>query len=79
MKERFDIKGMTCAACQANIEKAVKKLGVDDVSVNLVSETMNVSYNKEKISENDIIEAIEKIGYGASPKDKKIKQKILEK
>ena len=71
MKERFDVTGMTCASCQANVEKAVKKLGVDDVSVNLVSETMNVSYDKEKISENDIIKAVEKIGYGASPKNKK--------
>ena len=71
MKERFDVTGMTCASCQANVEKAVRKLGVDDVSVNLVSETMNVSYDKEKISENDIIQAVEKIGYGASPKNKK--------
>ena len=44
MKERFDVTGMTCASCQANVEKAVKKLGVDDVSVNLVSETMNVYF-----------------------------------
>ncbi|WP_049690868.1 heavy metal translocating P-type ATPase [Anaerococcus jeddahensis] len=69
MKERFDVTGMTCASCQANVEKAVRKLGVVDVSVNLVSETMNVSYDKEKISEDDIIKAVEKIGYGASPKN----------
>ena len=79
MKERFDITGMTCASCQANVEKAVRKLGVDDVSVNLISETMNVSYDKEKISENDIIKAVEKIGYGASPKNNKKEKSINEK
>ena len=71
MKERFDISGMTCASCQANVQKAVEKLGVDFVNVNLISETMTVSYDDGKISENDIIKAVEKIGYGAKPKNKK--------
>lgn len=79
MKERFDVTGMTCASCQANVEKAVRKLGVDDVNVNLVSETMNVSYDKDKISEDDIIKAVEKIGYGASPKNKKKEKNLKEK
>lgn len=72
MKERFDVSGMTCASCQANVQKAVEKLGVDFVNVNLISETMTVSYDNGKISENDIIKAVEKIGYGAKPKNKKI-------
>ena len=71
MKERFDVSGMTCASCQANVQKAVEKLGVDFVNVNLISETMTVSYDDGKISENDIIKAVEKIGYGAKPKNKK--------
>ena len=71
MKERFDVIGMTCASCQANVQKAVEKLGVDFVNVNLISETMTVSYDDGKISENDIIKAVEKIGYGAKPKNKK--------
>lgn len=79
MKERFDVTGMTCASCQANVEKAVRKLGVDDVNVNLVSESMNVSYDKDKISEEDIIKAVEKIGYGASPKNKKKEKNLKEK
>lgn len=70
MKERFDVSGMTCASCQANVQKAVEKLGVDFVNVNLISETMTVSYDNGKISENDIIKAVEKIGYGAKPKNK---------
>ena len=72
MKERFDVSGMTCASCQANVQKAVEKLGVDFVNVNLISETMTVSYDDGKISENDIIKAVEKIGYGAKVKNKKI-------
>ena len=71
MKERFDVSGMTCVSCQANVQKAVEKLGVDFVNVNLISETMTVSYDDGKISENDIIKAVEKIGYGAKPKNKK--------
>lgn len=71
MKERFDVSGMTCASCQANVQKAVEKLGVDFVNVNLISETMTVSYDDGKISENDIIKAVEKIGYGAKVKNKK--------
>lgn len=70
MKERFDVSGMTCASCQANVQKAVEKLGVDFVNVNLISETMTVSYDDGKISENDIIKAVEKIGYGAKVKNK---------
>ena len=71
MKERFDVSGMTCASCQTNVQKAVEKLGVDFVNVNLISETMTVSYDDGKISENDIIKAVEKIGYGAKVKNKK--------
>ena len=69
MKERFDVSGMTCASCQANVQKAVQKLGVDDVNVNLISESMTVDYDTDKITNDDIIKAVEKIGYGASLKD----------
>ena len=79
MKERFNVTGMTCASCQANVQKAVEKLGVENVNVNLVSETMNVSYDENKISNDDIINAVEKIGYGASPvSEKKSKSKNSE-
>ena len=70
MKERFDISGMTCASCQANVQKAVQKLGVNDVNVNLISESMIVDYDSDKINNDDIIKAVEKVGYGASLKDK---------
>lgn len=70
MKERFDVTGMTCASCQANVTRAVEKLGVNEVNVNLISESMSVDYDPNKLSSQDIIDSVEKIGYGASVKDK---------
>ena len=71
MKERFDIEGMTCASCQANVTKAVEKLGVDSVNVNLVSESMTVEYDDSKLSTDDIVNSVDRIGYKAIPKDNK--------
>ncbi len=56
--------GMTCAACAAHVEKAVKKIGADNVSVNLLMNRMTVDTD---ISDEDIIRAVESAGYGASP------------
>ncbi|MDO5026417.1 MAG: heavy metal translocating P-type ATPase [Tissierellia bacterium] len=66
MKERFDISGMTCASCQANVQKAVERLGVNEVNVNLINESMSVDYDPDKLREDDIIKAVSDIGYGAS-------------
>lgn len=68
MKQRYDVTGMTCSACQANVTRAVKKLGVNDVNVNLINESMSVDYDESMISDDDIINAVENIGYGASLK-----------
>lgn len=65
MKKRFDVSGMSCAACQSNVTKAVEKLGVNEVNVNLISQSMSVDYNPDIVSDEDIITAVEKIGYGA--------------
>lgn len=62
MKKVFDISGMTCAACAAHIEKAVKKVGVSDVSVNLLLNRMTVDTD---ISDDTIINAVIGAGYGA--------------
>ena len=70
MKQRFDVYGMTCASCQAAVDRAVKKIGADDVNVNLINESMTVNYDPQKISENDIISAVSKAGYEARLKDK---------
>jgi Cu2+-exporting ATPase len=61
--DRYEITGMSCAACQARVEKAVAKLdGVDSVAVNLLTNTMQV---EGKAGEREIIEAVIKAGYGA--------------
>ncbi len=66
--ERFEISGMTCAACQANITKSVKKLdGIADAQVSLLSERMTVSYDEGKTDTEKIIKAVTEIGYGAAP------------
>ena len=46
MKTKFDVTGMTCAACQAHVEKSVRKLpGVSQVNVNLLQNNMTVEYD----------------------------------
>lgn len=60
----YHVTGMTCAACSAHVEKAVKSVnGVTSVSVNLLTNSMNV---EGTASEHDIVAAVEKAGYGAS-------------
>lgn len=62
--DKYIVTGMTCSACQAHVEKAVSKLeGVDKVSVSLLTNEMTVDGSA---SSSDIIEAVEKAGYGAS-------------
>jgi len=69
--EKYDITGMSCAACSSRVEKAVKNTdGVNDVSVNLLTNSMIVSYD-DSISSKDIINAVEKAGYGAKLKGEK--------
>nr|WP_300660909.1 heavy metal translocating P-type ATPase [uncultured Acetatifactor sp.] len=67
MKERYHISGMTCSACSSHVEKAVNKLaGIEKASVNLLTETMEVSYDEGKLGREEIEAAVEKAGYGAS-------------
>ena len=65
--EYYNITGMSCAACSARVERAVSKLpNVDEVSVNLLTNTMSVKGNAKS---SDIIAAVEAAGYGASLKN----------
>lgn len=66
MKKKFKIEGMSCAACQAHVNKAVSKLNVNDCNVNLLTNIMEVDYDPLVISEKEIINAVIKEGYGAS-------------
>ena len=67
MKERYHVTGMSCSACSSHVEKAVNKLeNVENASVNLLTETMDVTYDETKITSAEIIDAVVKAGYGAS-------------
>lgn len=64
--EKFDVLGMTCSACSSKVQKNVSKLsGVKEASVNLLKNTMSVSYDPEIINSQDIIKLVEKVGYKA--------------
>lgn len=64
-KCQYMVTGMTCAACQAHVEKAVSRVpGVDKVTVSLLTNSMSV---EGKASAGDVVEAVEKAGYGAKP------------
>lgn len=70
---QYNVTGMSCAACSARVEKAVSSLdGVSSCSVNLLTNSMGV---EGTATSNEIIEAVEKAGYGASLKTKNKKAK----
>ena len=67
--EKYAVQGMSCAACSARVERAVSELeGVREVSVNLLTNSMTVSYD-ESLSSADITQAVTNAGYGASLAD----------
>ncbi|WP_432738015.1 heavy metal translocating P-type ATPase [Maridesulfovibrio sp. FT414] len=66
MESKFEIKGMTCSACSARLERVVGNMdGVDKASVNLASETMSVVHNPEIVSAADIVATVLMAGFGA--------------
>ncbi|MEG2082342.1 MAG: heavy metal translocating P-type ATPase, partial [Oscillospiraceae bacterium] len=68
MKEKFNITGMTCSACSSRVEKSVAKLeGVQNATVNLLTNSMQVDYDSDALTQGDIIGAVVHSGYGAVP------------
>ena len=71
MKEKFDVGGMTCAACSSHVEKSVSKVkGVTNVDVNLLKNAMHVDFDENVTNVNEIVKAVEKGGYSAKVKGK---------
>ena len=67
MIQKFDVTGMSCAACSARIEKVVGKLeGVKTVTVNLLMNNMTVDFDNNLLSTEQIIQSVVVAGYGAS-------------
>ena len=83
IKEKYNITGMSCAACSAKVEKTVSKLvGMDKASVNLLTNSMQVEYDEKKLSSKDIIKSVVDAGYGASlagDTKEKAKEKSIKK
>ncbi|HKP51224.1 MAG TPA: heavy metal translocating P-type ATPase [Chloroflexia bacterium] len=65
----LDVTGMTCASCVARVERALKKVpGVKDASVNLATERATVQYDPMQAGITEMLAAVDKAGYGASPR-----------
>ncbi len=72
LKQTFDVTGMTCAACSARVEKAVRAVGgVSDVAVNLLKNSMEVDSDGAPETLSAVVAAVEKAGYGALPRQAK--------
>ncbi len=75
--EKYDVRGMTCSACSAAVERGVSKLeGIESVSVNLMTGRMDVAYDHETLSPDDIVKAVVGAGYEASPVIDEIKMEL---
>ena len=73
---QFAVSGMSCAACSARVEKAVSGVaGVSSCAVSLLTNSMRV---EGTASEQAIISAVEKAGYGAAPKERKLRKTHLQ-
>ena len=83
IKEKYNVTGMSCAACSAKVEKTVSKLaGMDKASVNLLTNSMQIEYDEKKLSSKDIIKSVVDAGYGASlagDTKEKAKEKSIKK
>ena len=71
MKEKiFKIEGMTCSACSRHVERTAKKLdGTIEANVNLATEKLTIKFDETKLSEKDIVDAVDKAGYKAIDED----------
>ncbi len=77
MKLTFDVTGMSCSACSAAIERNVrKKDGINSVEVSLLTNSMTVDFDSEKINTAGIIAAVESAGYGATEKGIKAEKPV---
>ena len=73
MKEKFSVTGMTCSACSAGIERAIRRLdGVQGADVSLMGESMIVEYDKNLVTAEKIIQTVQGLCYGAAKYDEKL-------
>ena len=73
MKKKFNVEGMTCAACQVHVQKATEKVkGVKSVNVNLLANTMEVEFDENVCNVEQISLSVDKAGYKAYVPEQKI-------
>ncbi len=73
-KNILKITGMTCATCASTVEKALQKTeGVNSASVNFAAEKASVQYDEKAVSQEELIKAVEKSGYGVQSDADKVK------
>lgn len=63
LKEEFSVAGMSCGHCKMSVEKALKAIGVEEVTVELEAGKVIVGYNDASITREMIIDTIEDAGY----------------
>ncbi|MFW6071379.1 MAG: heavy metal translocating P-type ATPase [Candidatus Bipolaricaulota bacterium] len=69
-KKDLDIEGMTCASCAQAVEKGLADLeGTEDVNVNIATDKASLAYDPEKISKEDMEQAVEKAGYHVADRE----------
>lgn len=74
-EQELSITGMHCAACAASIERGVGKLsGVQEISVNLITNSAYVSYDPAQVKLNEILARIEKVGFHAEKKNEVLEE-----
>ncbi|MBQ2687721.1 MAG: heavy metal translocating P-type ATPase [Clostridia bacterium] len=72
-RQTFNISGMSCAACSARVQDSVNRLdGVDKCDVNLLKNSMTVAFDESKLSDSDIINAVDNAGYKAEIRSKTV-------
>lgn len=85
MNKKYKVTGMTCSACSSRVEKCVEKLdGVNTVSVNLLTNSMQVDFDENKLTEEKIADRVIQAGYGmeiptGKAEKKEEKEDIVEK
>ena len=78
--EKYNISGMTCAACSSAVERVTRKLeGVSESNVNLTTGILTITYDETKITQNDVVTRVERAGFGAElhvekNKEEKVKE-----
>ncbi len=76
-KAKFNVMGMSCSACSAHIEKDLSKIdGIENLQVNLLTNSMKLEYNENILSTDDIIKAVQNSGYDAELQVEAVKEAL---